>query len=54
MVRAQAELVETQGRKLTFRIQAWDEIELIGEATHVRYLIKEEYFMDKIKNLSVK
>lgn len=49
-VRAQAELVEVQGSKLTFRIQAWDEIELIGEATHVRFLIEEEPFMDKVKS----
>lgn len=49
-VRAQAELVAVQGRKLTFRIQAWDEIELIGEANHVRFLIEEERFLDKVKS----
>ena len=31
-VHAQAELIEIQGRKLSFRIQAWDEVEQIGEA----------------------
>ena len=47
-VRAYAELVEVQGRKLTFRIQAWDEVELIGEASHIRFLIAEETFMTKV------
>lgn len=48
-VRAHAELVEVQGRKLTFRIQAWDEAEQIGEARHVRFLIEEETFMAEIE-----
>jgi fluoroacetyl-CoA thioesterase len=48
-VRARAELVEVQGRKLTFHIQAWDEAEQIGEANHVRFLIEEETFMAKVK-----
>ena len=48
-VRAQADLVEVQGRKLTFRIQAWDAVELIGEANHIRFLIEDESFMAKVK-----
>lgn len=48
-VRAHAELVEIQGHKLTFHIQAWDETEKIGEARHVRFLIEEEKFMGKVK-----
>ena len=48
-VRARAELVEVQGRKLTFHVQAWDEAEQIGEARHVRFLIEEETFMTKVK-----
>ena len=52
-VRAHAELVEAQGRKLTFRIQAWDEVELIGEADHVRFLIEEKAFMAKVGKKSV-
>jgi fluoroacetyl-CoA thioesterase len=48
-VRAHAELVEARGRKLTFRIQAWDEVELIGEADHVRFLVEEATFMEKVR-----
>jgi predicted thioesterase len=47
-VRARAELVEVQGRKLTFHILAWDEAEQIGEASHTRYLIDEDNFMKKV------
>lgn len=49
-VRAHAELVEAQGRKLTFRIKAWDEVELIGEADHVRFLVEEDAFMTKTRS----
>jgi len=47
-VRARAELTEVQGRKLRFRIQAWDEVEQVGEASHVRFLVNEEAFMAKV------
>jgi fluoroacetyl-CoA thioesterase len=48
-VRAQAKLTEVQGRKLTFRIQAWDEIELIAEADHVRFVVEEKSFMERAR-----
>jgi fluoroacetyl-CoA thioesterase len=47
-VHARAELVTIDGRKLTFKVQAWDEVELIGEATHDRFLIDESKFMGKV------
>ena len=48
-VRARAELVAIQGRKLVFKIQAWDEAELIGEADHDRFVIDEGKFMAKVE-----
>jgi fluoroacetyl-CoA thioesterase len=47
-VRARAELIAIQGRKLVFKVQAWDEIELIGEADHDRFVIDEAKFMAKV------
>jgi fluoroacetyl-CoA thioesterase len=44
-VRARAELVETEGRRVSFRIEAWDEVEQIGEATHERIIIDAERFV---------
>jgi predicted thioesterase len=46
-VRARAELVSIEGRKLTFSLQAWDELELIGEAAHERFVIDEARFVAK-------
>jgi predicted thioesterase len=48
-VRARAELIEVQGRKLNFNIQAWDEVEQIGEASHLRFIVEENEFMGRAK-----
>ncbi len=53
-VRARAELVAIDGRKLTFKVQAWDEVELIGEAAHDRFVIDELKFMAKVEGKSRK
>jgi predicted thioesterase len=44
-VRARAELVKVDGRRLVFHIEAWDEREQIGEATHVRFVVDRERFL---------
>ena len=47
-VRARAELVAIEGHKLVFEVQAWDEVELIGEASHERFVVDEARFMAKV------
>ena len=47
-VRAAARLERVEGRKLVFRVEAWDEAEKIGEALHERYLIDEARFMERV------
>jgi fluoroacetyl-CoA thioesterase len=55
-VRARAELLEVEGRRLVFHIEAWDEVEQIGRATHKRFIVDEERFVaqatGKIKSTS--
>src|SRR5512137_143471 len=48
-VRARAELTSVEGRKLFFKVQVWDEVELIGEAEHERFIIDEARFLAKIQ-----
>lgn len=38
-VRATAELLEVDGRRLTFRVEAFDPVDKIGEGTHVRAVV---------------
>lgn len=44
-VRAEAEVTSVEGRKVLFKVTAWDDQELIGEGTHTRFVIdKARYF----------
>lgn len=48
-VTATAELTEVEGRKLTFEVRAEDSQGLIGEGTHVRYIVDRERFLSKLR-----
>lgn len=43
-VRAVAELVAVDGRRLNFRVTVRDDVELVGEGSHERYIIDLERF----------
>lgn len=44
---ANAELIEVDRRRLVFKLEAYDEKELIGSGTHERFIIEVEKFMTK-------
>ena len=46
-VQARAELVEVEGQRLRFRVEAWDDAERIGEATHTRFVVERAGFLEK-------
>ena len=46
-VRARAELLAVDGQRLEFQVEAWDEAERIGEATHTRFLVDRQDFVEK-------
>lgn len=43
----ESELTEIDGRRLVFKITAYDEVGLIGEGTHERFIVKNEKFQAK-------
>ena len=47
-VEARAELVNVDGRKLEFKIKAYDGETLIGEGTHTRFIVNREKFLSKL------
>ena len=47
-VTATAELIEVDGRRLVFRVEARDEKELIGEGQHERFIITLDRFLSRI------
>src|SRR5713101_4485666 len=47
-VRATAELIEIDGRRLVFKVEAYDEKRKIGEGQHVRFIVDLERFLKRI------
>jgi fluoroacetyl-CoA thioesterase len=47
-VRFRAELLEIDGKRLLYRVEAWDEIEKIGEGEHERFIIDTQKFNDRL------
>lgn len=46
-ITCRSELLEVDGRKLTFKVEAYDEKGLIGEGIHERFVIVNEKFQSK-------
>ena len=49
-VTASAKLVNIDGRKLTFKVEAFDEKEKIGEGDHFRYIIELDKFIARAES----
>ena len=49
-VRAEAEITAIDGRKITFKVTAFDEVEKIGEGAHERFIVKSDKFLTKAEN----
>jgi predicted thioesterase len=47
-IRVKTEVTAVEGRKLTFRLEAFDEVEKIGEATHERFVIQADKFNSRV------
>jgi predicted thioesterase len=47
-VRIRAELVKVEGRMLTFKVEAWDEVEKIAEGEHERFVIDRSRFNERL------
>ena len=49
-VRCETELTEVDGRRLVFKVAAYDEAGLIGEGTHQRVIVAKERFEQKAQS----
>ncbi|MGX8797020.1 thioesterase family protein [Fusibacter sp. JL298sf-3] len=47
---AKAELVAIEGKKLTFKVTATDEVEGIGTGVHERFIINSEKFLARVND----
>jgi fluoroacetyl-CoA thioesterase len=48
-VRIRAEITEMDKNLITFHAKIWDEMELVGEAEHVRAIIDAERFLARVR-----
>ena len=48
-VRIHSELAAVDGRKLTFKVEAYDSAEKVGEGTHERFIIDLARFEERLK-----
>jgi len=51
-VRARAELLDVEGRKLTFRVEAFDDVEKVGEGVHRRMIVRLAKFKERAQSKS--
>ena len=47
-IKAETELVEIDGRRLVFKVAAFDDKGLIGEGVHERFIVNTEKFLGKL------
>lgn len=48
-VRGEAILEKIDGKRLYFKVEAYDEKDKIGEGSHVRYIVNSADFMNRLK-----
>jgi predicted thioesterase len=48
-VRADAELVAMDRRKLMFKVKVTDDVEQVGEAEHERFVIDEDKYIERLR-----
>ena len=48
-VRAEAELVEIDRRRLSFKVKVYDDVEQVGEADHDRFVIDLDKYFEKLR-----
>lgn len=47
-IQAKAEVLSLEGSRVCLKVQAWDEVEMIGEGTHERFIIEVDRFLKRL------
>jgi len=53
-LRVQGEVIAVEGRRVRFKVEAWDDVERVCEGTHERCVIDTQRFNDKLAGKIVK
>ena len=49
VVKAEAEVTKVDGKKIEFKVSAYSDDVLLGEGTHLRFIVDREKFMSKFQ-----
>jgi predicted thioesterase len=49
IVRAEAEVTKVDGKKIEFKVSAYSGDALLGEGTHLRFIVDKEKFMSRLQ-----
>lgn len=49
-IRVIAEVLSVDGLQVSFAVRAWDEVDLIGEGKHTRYVVNHERFLKRAED----
>jgi predicted thioesterase len=49
VIRAEAEVTKMDGKKIEFKVAAYAGDMLLGEGTHLRFIVDKEHFMSKLR-----
>lgn len=52
VVRVRAEIAAVNEKQVTFRVEAWDALEQVGAGEHLRVVIDEERFLQRVQKKS--
>ena len=47
-IKVEAEVLSLEGTRVMLKIQAWDEVDLIGDGTHERFIIDVERYLKRL------
>ena len=47
--RTRVEVISVDGRRVNFKVEAWDEVDLIAEGEHERFIIDNNRFNDRLE-----
>lgn len=53
-VRARAVITKVEGSTIHLALEAWDDVEKIGEGTHVRFVVEQERFYKRFETKRAK
>ena len=48
MIRVRSEVLSLEGRSVVFKVEAWDDVEKVGEGLHYRIVIDIERFLKRV------